>query len=214
MNKSRYSFFDYEKYLKFRQDLHKIPELGFEEYETKKYLLDYINTLDIFSKGAKLNEVLKTGFFIDFPGKGPKTSDLITTIAYRTDLDGLPISEETGLPYSSTHPNRQHACGHDGHMTILTAFLEFYSNNIEKVPANIKLRFIYQPAEEGLGGAKNMIEARCLENVQEIYGLHNAALFKVGEIGLVEETIMARIDKFEINIHAKGGNIFIQILKF
>jgi N-acetyldiaminopimelate deacetylase len=205
MSFTKYSFLDFEKYTKFRQDLHRIPEIGFEEVETKKYLLDYIINLDIFSKGAKITEVAKTGFFIDFSGKAPKESDLVTTIAYRTDLDGLPISEETGAPYSSIHPDRQHACGHDGHMTILVAFLEFYANNINKVPANVNLRFIFQPAEEGLGGASVIIEGKCLEKVQEIYGLHNATIFNVGEIGVAEGTIMARMDKFEINIHAKGG---------
>lgn len=211
MSSIQYSLPDLEKYIKFRQDLHRIPEMGFEEAETKRYLLDYINKLDIFSKGAKITETAKTGFFIDFPGKAEKQSDLITTIAYRTDLDGLPITEETGLPYSSIHHNRQHACGHDGHMTILVAFLEFYANNIERIPANVNLRFIFQPAEEGLGGASAMIEGKCLEKVQEIYGLHNSTFFNLGEIGLAEGTIMARMDKFEVRIHAKGGNLFFLI---
>ncbi len=203
------SIIDHEKFTKFRQDLHKIPELGFEEIETKKYLLDYINNLDIFNKGAKLIEVGKTGFFIDFPGKAPKTSDITTMIAYRTDLDGLPMNEESGAPYSSIHPNRQHACGHDGHMTILVGFLEFYSSNIDKIPSNVNIRFLFQPAEEGRGGAVAMIEGKCLEGVQEIYGLHNSTIFKVGEIGCIEGTIMARIDKFEINIHGTGGILLL-----
>ncbi len=206
-NKSKSNFLDWEKYNNFRQDLHKIPELGYEEFETKKYILNYLTNLDIFSKGAKLTEILKTGFYIDMQGTGPKTSEKSTTIAYRTDLDGLPITEQTGASYTSIHPNRQHACGHDGHMTVLVAFLEFYANSIQKIPENINLRFLFQPAEEGLGGAQSMIEGKCLENVEEIYGLHNVTLFKIGEIGLVEGTIMSRVDKFEINIHAKGGTI-------
>lgn len=197
-----------EKFTKFRQDLHKIPELGFEEAETKKYLLNYINNLEIFTKGAKITETAKTGFYIDFPGKAAKQSNLVTTIAFRTDLDGLPISEKTGVPYSSVHPNRQHACGHDGHMTILVAFLEFYAKNIDKVPANVNLRFVFQPAEEGLGGASAMIQGKCLEQVQEIFGLHNSTVFNLGEIGLAEGTIMSRMDKFQISIHAKGGICF------
>jgi len=208
MNALKHSFTDYEKFSKFRQDLHKIPELGYEEFETKKYILNYLTNLGIFNKGAKLTEVQKTGFFIDLQGKGPKTGEKQSTIAYRTDLDGLPINEETGASYASIHPNRQHACGHDGHMTIIVAFLEFYAYNIEKVPENVSLRFIFQPAEEGLSGADIMIEGKCLENVDEIYGLHNVTLFKVGEIGLIEGTIMSRVDKFEINIHGKGGKKF------
>lgn len=205
MHRAKY-IMDIEKFTKFRQDLHKIPELGFQEFETKTFLMKYLNDLDIFNKGAKLTEVGKTGFFIDFPGQGGKSSEIDITIAYRTDLDGLPIDEETGVPYSSTHPHVQHACGHDGHMTILVAFLEFYSENIKKIPSNVNIRFIFQPAEEGLGGANSMIEGKCLENVQEIYGLHNLTLFKLGEIGLVEETIMSRIDLFEIKIIGKGGH--------
>jgi len=208
MNVKQFQFLDYEKYITFRQELHKIPELGFEEIETKKFILDHLYNLDIFNKGAKLTEVLKSGFFIDFPGKGPNISDKSRMIAFRTDLDGLPIQEETGASYTSIHPNRQHACGHDGHITILTAFLEFYSINIQKIPSNINIRFIYQPAEEGLGGAISMIENNCLENVEEIYGLHNITLFNVGEIGLVEGTIMSRVDPFEISIHGKGGKIY------
>ncbi len=204
-SQTKLSFLDLEKFTKFRQDLHRIPELGFEEAETKKYLLDYINKLEIISKGAKLTETAKTGFFIDFQGKAAKESNLVTTIAFRTDLDGLPISEKSGVSYTSIHPNRQHACGHDGHMVILIAFLEFYANNIYKVPENVNLRFIFQPAEEGLGGASAMIEGKCLEKVQEIYGLHNSTVYNLGEIGLSEGTIMARMDTFEISIEAKGG---------
>ena len=208
MNTHRFSFMDTKKYDIFRQDLHKIPEMGMEEYETKKYIMNYLNSLKIFEKevGAKLTEIKETGFYIDIQGQGPKNSEVNSLIAFRTDLDGLPIEEETGVPYTSTHKGRQHACGHDGHMTIITAFLEFYCKNLQKIPSNITIRFLYQPAEEGRGGAEMMIENGCLENVDEIYGLHNATLHQVGEIGLISGTIMSRIDTFEIEITGRGGH--------
>jgi amidohydrolase len=208
METHRFSFMDTIKYEKFRQDLHKIPEIGFEEFETKKYLLDYLKSLKIFEKeiGAKLNEIKETGFFIDIQGKGEKNSEVNSLIAYRTDIDGLPIEEETGVSYTSIHKGFQHACGHDGHMSILTAFLEFYCQNLQKIPSNITIRFLYQPAEEGRGGAEMMIENGCLNNVEEIYGLHNATLFNVGEIGCCSGTIMSRIDTFEIQIIGRGGH--------
>jgi N-acetylcysteine deacetylase len=95
---------------------------------------------------------------------------------------------------------------HDGHITILIATIEYYLNNLEKIPKNFGVRFLFQPAEEGLNGALQMIEGGCLENVNEIYGLHNVTTFNVGEIGVIPGTIMAKIQLFEINIKGKGGH--------
>lgn len=208
METNRFKYMDVNKYEKFRQDLHKIPEMGMEEYETKKFILSHLKSLKIFDPPfcGHLVEIKDTGFYIDIKGQGPKTSDQETLIAFRTDLDGLPIEEETGVPYSSTHKGRQHACGHDGHMTILTATVEFYCENIKKIPSNVTVRFLYQPAEEGRGGAEMMIENGCLDGVEEIYGLHNATLHQVGEIGLISGTIMSRIDTFDIEIIGRGGH--------
>jgi amidohydrolase len=91
-------------------------------------------------------------------------------------------------------------------MVIIIAFCEFFIKNLEKIPSNITIRFLFQPAEENLNGANKMIEGKCLENVEEIYGLHNITKFNLGEIGVCDGPIMAKVDVFEIIINAKGGH--------
>jgi len=202
------SFLNEKNLISMRHELHKIPELGYKEFKTKSFILNYLTKLKIFEEkiGAKLTEILETGFFIDIQGQGKKIFEDKKIIAYRTDLDGLPIFEETNVPYSSIHKGQQHACGHDGHMIILMGFCEFYIKNLEKIPSNITVRFLFQPAEENLNGACKMIDGKCLENVEEIYGLHNITKFNLGEIGICDGPIMAKVDVFEIIIKAKGGH--------
>jgi hippurate hydrolase len=199
--------FDYDKYIKLRREFHKIPEIGLKEYKTKKLIYDNLNSFPNFQKFSKLTEVGETGFYIDIYGNGENHKSYSSNlISIRADIDALPILEETGVDYSSQHPGMMHACGHDSHMTILIATIEYYLNNIDKVPKNFGVRFLFQPAEEGLGGAALMIEGGCLNNVSEIYGLHNSTTFKVGEIGVISGTIMARIDVIDINIKGRGGH--------
>jgi amidohydrolase len=197
---------DVDKYIQIRHNFHRIPEIGFKEHKTSVYILQTLRTVPKFEKLSKITKVGGTGFFIDIQGTNEQIKSKSQLIAIRADIDALPLTEQTGLDYKSTHEGMAHACGHDGHSTILIATIEYYLNNIDKVPSNFCTRFIFQPAEESKGGAISMIEGGCLEGVEEIYGLHNTTNFKLGEIGLMEGAMMASIVLFYITITGTGGH--------
>jgi len=199
--------FQLEKYIKLRQDLHKIPEIGFKEYKTKELLYSHFKTIPGFSDHAKVTEVGETGFFIDIWGtKQSEKNTPKTLISIRCDIDALPLIDKTGMPYSSTIPGFSHACGHDGHMAISTCAMDFHLSNLTKLSSDFGVRWLYQPAEEGQNGALEMIKGGCLKDVISIYGLHNLTLFDVGTIGCIVGPIMGRIDAFEIELTGKGGH--------
>ena len=125
-----------------RRDLHQIPEIGLEEFETQAYLLDVIKKL-IAGKDFVELRTWRTGILVYLHGSQPTK-----TIGWRTDIDGLPVNEQTGLPFASKHQGRMHACGHDFHMTIALGSLE---RALEKQPKN-NLLFLFQPAEENEAG--------------------------------------------------------------
>jgi amidohydrolase len=197
---------DLDYWTKVRQNFHRIPEIGYKEFKTKTLILEILNKLDNFHKFSKVVEIGQTGFYIDINGLSKSSNNKNYLLSLRADMDGLPFQEESELEYKSEHPNMIHGCGHDGHITVLMATIEYYLKNIEKIPENFCVRFLFQPAEEGLLGAKEMIEGGCLEGVDEIYGLHNVTTFNLGEIGVIPGTIMAKIQLFEINIKGKGGH--------
>lgn len=214
------SIIDEIKFSKFRQELHKIPELKYKEFKTKKFIIDYLKNFKNFEK-MSYKEAAETGFWFDLIGEGEKVeikhpflkkndgSDNINEkygIAFRCDIDGLPIVEKTSVEYKSTHEGCAHSCGHDGHITIMTAFIEFILNNINKIPSNIRLRFLYQQAEEGGIGAKVMIDNGCLEEINEIHGFHNYTSFYLNEVGLVKGPIMSCADFITIEVKGKGGH--------
>ena len=178
----------------YRRDFHQNPELSFQEYRTAETISKY---LDSFGINHKKN-IGGTGIVgeIDF-GEGPM-------IALRADMDALPIQEIGDLEYKSKNEGVMHACGHDGHMAILLGTANVLSKN-KKIKKG-KIRFIFQPAEEGGGGARYMIEDGCLEGVDEIYGLHLWNYQPLGEIGVKEGPIMAAADMFDIIVKGKGGH--------
>lgn len=205
---------DQEKYKEFRHSLHKIPELNFTEKETKQFVLDYIKSFKNFSK-VKVFEVKEkgnTGFWIDVFGEGKPNLSLKSKskdfygIALRCDLDALPLKEETDVDYISTHEEIAHSCGHDGHITISTCFLEYILNRLDVIPSNVLIRFLYQPAEELGNGAVVMINGGCLNGISEIFAFHNDTLFNLSEIGLVEGALYAADFSFEIEVIGKGGH--------
>ena len=208
MNSSHNICIDELKYTLLRRKFHQIPEIGYKEYKTKTLIIETLQQIKNFESHAKIHEVGETGLFIDVFGLGAPVDGLSkeNLISIRSDMDALPFREESNVDYKSTHEGMVHACGHDGHIVILLATLEYYLANLEKVPENFGVRFLFQPAEEGLMGAVRMIDGGCLEKVSEIYGLHNITMFKVGEIGVIPGTIMAGIDIFGITINGKGGH--------
>jgi len=183
-----------DKMVKLRRDIHKHPELGFEVQRTAGIVADIMKKL-----GFEVREGV---------GKSGVTGDLRCAdgpiIALRADMDALPIQETGNLPFKSVNPGQMHACGHDGHTAILAITAEVIAGMKESLKGTV--RFIFQPAEEGQGGARYMIEDGCLDQVQEIYGLHLWNYQKYGEIGTKEGPILAAADEFEIEINGIGGH--------
>lgn len=201
---SEYFEYQIDKYTRLRKDLHQIPEFAYKEFKTKSFILNFVKEFKNFEH-IKLTEVLDTGFWIDVEGLKP-SSDQKICIALRADLDALPLIDKCEIDYRSVHEGFSHSCGHDGHMTILICALEQVLLQLENIPSHLKIRFLFQPAEEGHNGSKAMIKEGCLEGVNEIYGIHNITLFDVGTIGLKSGPVMSGADFFEINILGQGGH--------
>ena len=183
------------KIIKIRRDIHKHPELSFQEFRTAKLVSDSLKKF-----GLEVDENIgKTGVVGILKGARPGK-----TIAFRADMDALPIQETSDLSYKSVNDGVMHACGHDAHTAMLLVAAEILSKNIEQISGKIK--FIFQPAEEGFGGAKFMIDDGALEGVKEIYGLHVWNYQESGTIGLKSGPVMAAADKFEIIINGIGGH--------
>jgi amidohydrolase len=180
-----------------RREFHQNPELGFEEVETANRVAAYLRELGIEVQTG----VGKTGVVGLLQGGQPGP-----VIALRADLDALPITEKTGVEYVSQCAGKMHACGHDGHTAILMGTAKVLSQLKQEIKGAVK--FIFQPAEEGPGGALPMIEEGVLENpkVDAIFGLHIWPGFKTGEIGLGYGAVMAAPDQFVLKIIGKGGH--------
>ena len=178
----------------WRRDFHQYPELGFDEHRTSKIIGEALKEMGL---APKMN-VGKTGVTADLTfGEGP-------TIALRADMDALPMQEASGLDFSSKHDGVMHACGHDGHMAMLLGAAKVLTQNGDCF--NGTVRFIFQPAEEGAGGARYMIEDGCLDGVDEIYGIHVWNYQPVGEVGITDGPVLAAADMFEINLKGIGGH--------
>jgi len=180
-----------DELIKHRRNLHRIPELGFQEFKTSQYIID--NIKDYVDK---LEVKAKTGVV------GYLNNNSNKTILLRADMDGLPINEENEVEYKSTHSGVMHACGHDAHMAILLTLVKYFFQNRKDLKVN--LRYMFQPAEEGLGGAKAMIEEGVLENVDFALAIHVWNELECGKIALNYGPTMASSDSFEIEIIGKG----------
>ncbi|MBW1767726.1 MAG: amidohydrolase [Deltaproteobacteria bacterium] len=180
-----------------RRDLHRIPEPSYTEEKTSSYVADYLmkERLEVETGIARFGVVglMETG----------KTG---ATLMIRSDMDALPITEETGLPFASTHKNSMHACGHDGHMAMVLGAVTALNKIKNRLKGNIK--FLFQPAEEGPGGAKPMIDAGVMENPKVDYsiGCHLWPDVPEGSIGVRVGRLMAAMDRFDIKIIGKGGH--------
>lgn len=181
-----------------RRDLHQIPEIGLEEFETQAYLLDVIKKL-IAGKDFVELRTWHTGILVYLHGSQPTK-----TIGWRTDIDGLPVNEQTGLPFASKHQGRMHACGHDFHMTIALGSLE---RALEKQPKN-NLLFLFQPAEENEAGGMLMYKDQAFGDwlPDQFYGLHVRPDLKVGQIATNTHTLFAGTCEIKINFKGKGGH--------
>ncbi|NOE25708.1 M20 aminoacylase family protein [Ruegeria sp. HKCCD6157] len=181
----------------WRQHLHTIPELEFECYETAAFVAERLREFGV----DELHEgIAKTGMVAIINGQedGP-------TIGLRADMDALPIAEETGVKYASTHPGKMHACGHDGHTTMLLGAARYLA---ETRNFRGRVALIFQPAEEEGGGAGVMVEEGIMErfDISQVYALHNAPGFAEGAFYTTPGPIMAAVDTFEVHIQGVGGH--------
>lgn len=176
-----------------RRTLHQWPELAFKEEKTAEFISGALKKLGIRHRTG----IAQTGVV----GK-IITDENAPTVALRADMDALPITEETGLPFSSQNPGIMHACAHDGHMAIMLGAAAV----LKKDPPEGNVVFIFQPAEEGEGGAKPMIEEGVLEGVDIIFGGHIERYHQVGEICIKTGVHTAFTDAFDIKITGKGGH--------
>ncbi len=185
-----------EKLISIRRDLHRIPEPGYKEFKTQQYLIDYIRNLP---QDRIEWEKWRTGIFVRVKGLSPEK-----TIGYRADIDGLPIREETELPFKSEHADYMHACGHDFHMTIALGVLTDLVEN----PINDHVLFMFQPAEEGPGGAEEMIAAEQFSKWRPdlIFGLHIAPEYPVGTIATKTGLLFANTSEIFIDFKGVGGH--------
>ena len=186
-----------KKLTELRRELHKIPELGFKEFKTQKFVISYLKNI-----GLNPSPVAQTGVVALIEGQLPGPC-----VALRADMDALPINEETNQNYSSLHQGVMHACGHDGHMAILLATAAYLVKEKGKIKGSIKL--IFQPSEEGYGGgAIPMIKEGVLLNpkVDRIYGLHIWNQLNIGEIGIKEESTMGATCEVTLKIKGKSGH--------
>jgi amidohydrolase len=197
MNIKEKAFEIKEKTIAIRRDIHRHPELGFEEFRTSKLVSEKLIALGLDVQ----TEVAETGVVGLLKG----TSDS-PVLLLRFDMDALPIQEETTVPYASEKPGKMHACGHDSHVSVGLSVAEILSEMRESLRGTIK--FVFQPAEEGGGGAEKMVEAGVLENPKPDFsmGIHVWNDKPVGWYGVTQGPIMAGAQIFEIKITGKGGH--------
>ncbi len=180
--------------VEWRRRFHQLPELGFCEQLTALFVSQKLTEWGIEHQ----TEIAKTGIVATIPGSQPGR-----VLAIRADMDALPIIEENEVPYRSVHPGVMHACAHDGHTAILLG-VAYYLWQHRNFAGTVKL--IFQPAEEGLGGAKAMIDAGVLKDVEAIIGLHLWNNLPLGTVGVRSGALMAASESFDCKILGKGGH--------
>jgi len=181
----------------WRRQLHQHPELGFQEHHTAEFIARKLQAWGIEHQTG----IAKTGIVATIDGKGSGP-----VLAIRADMDALPIQEENEVSYRSRRDGIMHACGHDGHTAIALGTACYLSQHRQDFQGTVKI--IFQPAEEGPGGAKPMIEAGVLKNpdVEAIIGLHLWNTLPLGTLGVRSGALMAAVECFRCQIIGRGGH--------
>ena len=191
----------YEEMKTWRQDLHRIPEIGLEEYQTSKYIKSKLSEFKIEFKDGYAN----TGIIAYIKGSKGNSDK---SIGLRADFDALPMPEKNNFDHKSTNEGMMHACGHDGHTSMLLGAAKYLSENND-FDGNVY--FIFQPGEEGFAGGQKMIQDGIFDDfkIDEVYALHNWPELPIGSIGLNNGPMMAAVDEFDIIVNGKGGHAAI-----
>lgn len=176
-----------------RRDFHRNPELSEKEFRTSEKIQSYLKEMGI----SFTPNIFNTGVIADIPGL-----DSSRTIAFRADMDALPINDLKDRDYASKNSGVCHACGHDAHMTMNLGIARYFYENKITPPCNIRL--IFQPAEETVGGAKPMIEAGVLKDVDYIFGIHVSEEIEAGEIVFKYGAMNASSDTLKIQVKGKS----------
>jgi amidohydrolase len=186
-----------ESLVALRRDFHRHPELSFAERRTAEVIAERLNAAGLDVRTG----IGRTGVVGVLPGDRPGR-----TVAWRADIDALPLTESLDQPFESGTPGVMHACGHDGHTAIAITLAEILAARRRDVPGTAV--FIFQPAEEVFGGAKPMIEAGVLDNprVDEVYGLHLTTQTRVGHVSVRPGPSMASADFFDVEVKGLGGH--------
>ena len=182
-----------------RRDIHAHPELGFEETRTQKVVIE---ALERYGVDEIHPGMAKTGVVAVVRGSGGGNR----AIGLRADMDALPIAEVNDFGHRSKTPGKMHACGHDGHTTMLLGAARWLADNRDAFDGTVYL--IFQPAEEGGGGGRVMVEEGLFEKfpVEGVYGMHNMPGMPLGKIAMRSGPTMAATDEFDITINGKGGH--------
>ncbi len=189
-----------EQFIQMRRDLHQIPELALQETQTQQYLLKVIAQFSQTFLQVRTIPELPTAILVRVKGSKPSK-----TIGYRADIDGLPVKEDTGLPFASRHEGKMHACGHDIHMTVALGILNYYS---EHQPQD-NLVFFFQPAEESQNGGKLAYEQGVFSGQwrpDEFFALHVTPDLPAGTIGCRNGTLFAGAAEVNIDLFGQDGH--------
>ncbi|MCT4403610.1 amidohydrolase [Leuconostoc falkenbergense] len=184
----------------FRRELHQIPELALSEFQTHDYLLKTVQSWQTDFMTIREVPELPTALLVRFEGSHPKR-----TIGYRSDIDALPITEDTQLPFSSIHDGRMHACGHDVHMSLALAITKYFS---EHQPEDHVIIF-FQPAEEEKSGGKLAYELNLFEGQwrpDEFYGIHDQPDLPAGTLSTLAGTLFAGTAELKVDVIGQGGH--------
>ncbi|UWR27636.1 amidohydrolase [Sulfitobacter sp. S223] len=183
----------------WRRHLHQYPELQFDVHETAKFIEDKLRSFGITDITTGIG---RTGVVAVIEGRATGSG---RTVGLRADMDALPIEEATGLEYASKVPGKMHACGHDGHTAILLGAAQYLA---ETRNFDGKVVLIFQPAEEGGGGGREMCKDGLMDRwgIDEVYGLHNMPGADIGSFHIRSGALLAATDDFEITITGQGGH--------
>ena len=186
-----------EELINIRRDFHSNPELSEKEFQTMNTISNHLKKYNIEHK----TEVANTGIIADIKGE-----DKSFTVAFRADIDALPIDDLKNCSYRSKNKGVCHACGHDIHTAINLGIASVFQNNSKGIIPPCNIRLIFQPAEETVGGALRMIKENALENVNVIYGLHVSTHSDIGFVQINDNIVNASCLDFKIKVYGKSAH--------